>query len=507
MSSPFRLTLLPESPLVFSSRQQHMDPRHGLAAFGPFGLREPGRHANEITVGIVGTGTTISGTRSWLERCSGAVASEDANQDLHPPFPGLGRVLHTQWSMASRWIRQIPEREIDELMRSVGRARFDRAVNLFAEAVAFLAAMDPPPRLILCALPTEIIKHCRSVGGEGSHDGPRLTKVERGLVTREKKDNSRGQGSWNRVFYPEVFETGDELMYRDFRRALKSRTMSGRVPIQLVQPHTWDDELKAQAPAIRAWNFCTAAYYKTGGVPWTVVGLEPGTCYIGIDFFRRITAASHSLHASLAQVFDERGEGHVLRGGEFEWHPTREHRQPSLPREEADALLRQALAMHAEQTGQPAQRVVVHKRARFTMEEVEGCMAAILDSGARYSDFLACLRTDFQLFREGIYPPLRGTFATVDASHAYLYTVGFVPTLGTYDGPHVPRALELHRMRGDSPIERLAQEVLALSRVDWNTTDFAVGMPITLNFADRVGEILTEFPADRTPESAYRFYM
>lgn len=32
-------------------------------------------------------------------------------------------------------------------------------------------------------------------------------------------------------------------------------------------------------------------------------------------------------------------------------------------------------------------------------------------------------------------------------------------------------------------------------------------MPVTLEFADRVGDVLKEIGSDRTPESRYAFYM
>jgi hypothetical protein len=50
-------------------------------------------------------------------------------------------------------------------------------------------------------------------------------------------------------------------------------------------------------------------------------------------------------------------------------------------------------------------------------------------------------------------------------------------------------------------------EVMALTKMNWNTADFAGAEPMTLAFARRVGEILAEFPeSGPAPRPEYRFY-
>jgi hypothetical protein len=44
--------------------------------------------------------------------------------------------------------------------------------------------------------------------------------------------------------------------------------------------------------------------------------------------------------------------------------------------------------------------------------------------------------------------------------------------------------------RGDTTPRRLFEEILALSKMNFNNVDFADGNPITTRFAQRIGEIL-----------------
>jgi hypothetical protein len=56
-------------------------------------------------------------------------------------------------------------------------------------------------------------------------------------------------------------------------------------------------------------------------------------------------------------------------------------------------------------------------------------------------------------------------------------------------------------------VVRLATEVLALARMNWNTAFDTTGAPITLRFARQVGGIMAEVGEATTPHPSYRFYM
>lgn len=68
-------------------------------------------------------------------------------------------------------------------------------------------------------------------------------------------------------------------------------------------------------------------------------------------------------------------------------------------------------------------------------------------------------------------------------------------------------------MRRDVPAEGsravtdVISELIALTRMNWNSADFAAAEPITLGFARTVGLILSELPPDVTPETVFRYYM
>jgi len=87
-----------------------------------------------------------------------------------------------------------------------------------------------------------------------------------------------------------------------------------------------------------------------------------------------------------------------------------------------------------------------------------------------------------------------------------LYATGFTPRIRTYPGLRIPRPL-LITHHGDSEIKLICSEILGLTKLNWNTTAFSTQLPITLEFAHRVGKVLSELPADAKLQDHYRFYM
>jgi hypothetical protein len=82
-----------------------------------------------------------------------------------------------------------------------------------------------------------------------------------------------------------------------------------------------------------------------------------------------------------------------------------------------------------------------------------------------------------------------------------------VPYLRTYPGMRSPQPQEIVEHYGTSPMDMVLREILALTKLNWNSADFSVSEPITLAFSRRVGEILAEMPATVKPQEEYRFYM
>ena len=92
-------------------------------------------------------------------------------------------------------------------------------------------------------------------------------------------------------------------------------------------------------------------------------------------------------------------------------------------------------------------------------------------------------------------------------SISYLYTTGYLPSLGKYPHGHVPSPLQIAGHVGDTTKSDLLREVMVLTKMNWNSANVGGLEPITLRFARLVGDVLREVPADREPQPKYKFFM
>lgn len=89
-----------------------------------------------------------------------------------------------------------------------------------------------------------------------------------------------------------------------------------------------------------------------------------------------------------------------------------------------------------------------------------------------------------------------------------LFTTGYIPCLDTYPGSFVPRPLEVIIEKADSGVKILAKDIMDLTKLDWNSTDFCKRLPATIAVSPKVGNIMGELSGkDIEPPSAYCNYM
>jgi hypothetical protein len=312
--------------------------------------------------------------------------------------------------------------------------------------------------------------------------------------------------------------TGDRRPLIAFHDVLKAEGLRLRIPIQMVRPYTYSGGVKprkstakrvstatAQDEATRAWNFHTALYYKAGGVPWRLLRnpSDLATCFVGISFY--LSIEGDRVLTSVAQVFNERGEGVIVKGAQA--HLSKDDRQPHLTESDADSLLTNAINVYRREHRTSPARVVVHKTSKMTNGEIDGFRAAIERHKIDVVELISVRRSFSRLFRGGVYPPLRGTFLRLQDASGLLYLRGSVQFFQTYPGMYVPRPLEFSVSHSEATLEQLAKEILSLSKLNWNNTQFDGGEPITVRAARRVGDILKCLPEGGELQPSFRFYM
>lgn len=458
---------LEEPDLLFAGGKTHPDPKVGIPLYGPRSLGTT-RHKKEIHIGFIGTGESVANAQRFITECCEGVSGDEETE----PFPGfkLDRGFYSEILTDSKIVELITRQEsLDILSIRKSRLRFETLLELLEDKLKLLSRKDYPLDYIFLVLSKELYKECR--------------------VT-------------------DYFEKGLGQVHRDLRRAFKSLAMQYLKPTQLLQEATTlgvsSKNKQLDHKAKIAWNLMTGLYFKVEGLPWGPSGLAPDSCFIGISFFRPLGETS-LLRASVVQAFDENGDGLILRGQDFQWDEDKDGKSPHLSEELAGELIEKVLEKYEEERGVLPQRVVVHKTSRYEPSERIGFETA-LKRVKQYDLLSLSSSSDVRLLRLGKYPPLRGTALNI-GKVSYLYTTGYIPLLGEYPHGHVPSPLQITDHVGDTSLKQILHESLVLTKMNWNSADFAGSSPITLRFSHLVGDILREVPKDRDPEPKYKFYM
>lgn len=480
--------------------------KFGLGFGGPYdALKES--HKDKINLGIVGIREFVDKTREWIELCNDYIESkphkdkEDINKELFPDFPGCSSAFHTRLVVENRFVQEIRLGEYAKLDRSKDILFTSGLLALFEEKIKLMLEIsgDDKPDVILCVLTDEMYE----LGHKAGNYHKKLRKKE---IDPNQLDLFRDIDLFNDQPLPPKEE---DPFYINFRSSIKKIAMSSKVgvPIQILKQTTIDPHDKTtQNAATKAWNFCTGIYYKSGKHPWILDELDPRTCYLGISFYHKKSHYKDDVYTSMAHMFANDFQDVILRGRKVDFDDVLG--EPFLDYDKSVSLLTSALEVFNVHREQKPRRMVIHKTSGFREGEVKGFSELLEKAGIMY-DLITLRKSPVRLVRYGSMPVPRGSMFAIDKNTSFLYTKGYVPELKTYPGVHLPAPFEVIKARGDSSYKEICREILALTKLNWNTADFCSGLPITIGFSRNVGQVLKVFEDDEQeqPAQSYRFYM
>jgi hypothetical protein len=497
--NPEDIYLFPEPDLEFAVGQRMARPHDGLGLFGPYDLRHSSQ-PKSIVYGLAATKTGIVLFQQWARLLNQAHVHQSDNPRLWPPYPGFEAVTGSLWPEQPARTYTLSDQELFDAARNGDPyQRASTLVGYYLDCIANARKRDENFAVFICLIPDVIWENCRPKSIVREPISERLSRQERMQRVKGQMD----------LF--SAYDVDDYKYSIDFRRQLKAKSMEYGIPIQIVRESTLrpnDNNVFGQRGLTplcdRAWNMTTALYYKAGGKPWKLSTARDGVCYLGIAF--RIVNERDTTACCAAQMFLDSGDGIVFLGDYGPWYSP-EHKQFHLSKEAAYNLLSGILHTYRDMDGGPLKEIFLHSRSSISDDEFAGytkaCPAGVKLVGVR----IRHERQGFRLFRPGTRPVLRGTFLRESEKSGFLWANGFKPSLMTYDGWEVPVPLRIDIQHGAADIIQVAQDVLSLTKLNYNTCKLGESQPVTVHFSDAVGEILVNNPATKKPQHSFRFYI
>ncbi len=474
-----------EEPSLQFGTSHHICPKSGIYTYNPFDITQV--RPEKITIGIIGKGESVDKVLEWLESCKSHIdgkQSKTPHPNLFMNFCGFNKTIGFKCEIAydETYLRKLNNSDIEKIIKDNNslEGTITEITNLYLNEIKFLSK-NKKPDVILCALPENLMKHI--------------------MEAKPKTNDEEGEEIVEKDFDDEDVSKKEQ----NFRRNLKAKAMQYNIPIQIIRDRIAKPTTEMQDPATIAWNFFTALYYKASGTPWALIRKDSAqtTCYAGISFFK--SRDKKSTQTSIAQIFNELGKGVILRGEEITLK--KNDRTPHLDEQQAYNLLTQSLKEYYDAVKIFPKRLVLHKTSNFNEDEIYGFTEAAKELHINQIDLVSIQTSDIRLYRSGNYPPMRGTHFTMSDKHHLLYTRGSVPYYETYPGRYIPRAIEIKLASYDEAPNVICDEILALTKMNWNNTQFDRQMPITIECARNVGEILKYLTPDDNMQLKYSFYM
>jgi hypothetical protein len=478
----------------------------GLTLFGPLD------EVHSIRYGIVGTRPSVERFNRWLARLQQPIIN-DYTGVTRPYYPGFAAAFHTIWEPAPTTAVIIEEHELLRRVHIDDKyQRTHQTVNLFADAIRKAQREEEATPLIWFVLITdEVYKFCRPKSIVPTLD--RVIAADT-LPPRFAKRFTDDTPS----LFPQINTASLPYQYdADFHHQLKAQLLTTGVPTQIIRESTiahHDFTTSTGNPKRRldpvisdiAWHLSTGTFYKAGGRPWKIANIRSGVCYLGLVFKKDDRDADPRAACCAAQMFLDNGDGVVFRGALGPWYSA-EERTFHLTTNKAAELLRTAITSYTEKLGSAPKELFIHGKIAFDDAEWQG-FTSVTPPGTNVVGIRIKKADALKLYTRGDHPVLRGTAYYEDDRGAFLWTKGFVPRLQTYPGRGVPNPLRIDIVRGEADLTTVLNDVMALTKVNYNSCIFADGIPVTLRFADAIGEILTAGPATETiPPLPFKMYI
>lgn len=500
---------IPEPLVEFGSGQKLEHPQDGLFLYGPVSLAGS---PEVLRVGVIGTPEGIALAKGWLAKMAGRLPVKDPTKLHTSAWPGFQAAFGARLPVDPLATITVARTAIDSTVRKTNRTDAVRStVKLFEDALLdHKRTQETRPDVWLVVVP-EIVHDYGRPTVVGPKEGTPST-----LMSETSAKRFLQQGG---ALFPDMQEEAETYLFaKNFHHQLKCQLLDSEMVIQIIRETTLDPNLvvdnfgnpkrSVQEPARIAWNFATTLYFKARGQPWQLADVRPGVCYVGIVFKQDPSPAARGEVCCAAQMFLNSGNGVVFRGALGPWYSERD-REFHLSRDAAADLIAQVITEYKKShADQAPKELFIHGRQRFSAEEWKGFAASVPTETALVGVRIRSTQ-DLRLFRPDVdVPVLRGTAVTLSRKEGYLWTTGYIPRLRTYPGFETPKPVLVELTHGDADLVTVMRDVLALTKVNYNACDYASGLPVTLKFADLVGDILTASPkGQKAPPLPFRFYI
>jgi len=291
-------------------------------------------------------------------------------------------------------------------------------------------------------------------------------------------------------------ELKNEQTYFDLHDSLKLYAIKKGLHLQFIEDKsiTYGDQAKVR------WWLSLGIYVKSNGTPWKIKTENTETAYVGLGYAIRQNSKNKVVLGS-SQIFDGNGNGLRFLLQPIE-KPYMIGKNPFMSKDDAFRLITNIRnTYHKIDPIIGLKKLVLHKTTHYTREEIAGICNALegidnieLLQIQQFSNWRAIKLKKNQTTGKHEFdgfPIERGTIIQLDEFSFLLWTHGLVQNKELqkpyYQGKRgIPAPLLIKRFRGTDPIETVVNDILKLTKMNWNGAELYKTMPVTIDFSKRL---------------------
>ena len=314
------------------------------------------------------------------------------------------------------------------------------------------------------------------------------------------------------IFIPDEWQPFESYINEgesfDLHDYIKAFSATRGISTQLIREDTLDDKLKCQI----YWWLSLSFYVKSLRTPWILNSQEKNTAYAGIGYSISRIQDKSEIVIGCSHIYDSNGQGLKYRLSKIDNYFLDKQNNPYLSFKDAFQFGVSIRELFYQSLDKLPERVVIHKRTRFTEDEINGIKASLNKAGIKKIDLIEInYEADARFVAMSVYqnnlhvdkfPISRGTCIVTNKHTALLWTHGIVPSVRQPNykfylgGRSIPAPIKIIKHYGESDINTIATEILGLTKMNWNSLDLYSKLPSTIDSSNqiaRIGKLLSRF--------------
>jgi len=354
-----------------------------------------------------------------------------------------------------------------------------------------------------------------------------IHEIKRNICEKITKLSATGNQKVLIIYIPERWnnftsyhDNGESYDLHDY---VKAFCVEKRITSQFIREKTIKD-IK-QSCQINWW-LSLSYFVKSLRTPWILSNADKTTAFAGIGYSidSKQEDKGHMI-LGCSHIYSSSGEGlkyklSKISNEKIQWR----HKKPHLSYDDAYEFGKNVINLFYESMNEIPKRVVIHKRTFFTADEKQGILDSLYDNTniesvdlveINFEDDIKYVSSKTRNGKTEIdgFSVSRGTCIQLNASEALLWAHGVVPSVKNPNynfypgGRYIPKPLKIIKHHGTGSLEQIANEILGLTKMNWNSLNMYSQLPATISSSNDIARIGKLIENKEKIEYDYRYFI